>query len=134
MQCCAALAPISVFVALLDLHAVIVKEPCENLRMGENEKPRSAVEIAMERLKKRDAESGVVDRPLTDEQKTAIAEAKSVHAAKAAELEILQRSKMAGVFDPADRERLDAEYRDALRRLHDDFDRKVGRIRRAPGD
>jgi hypothetical protein len=87
----------------------------------------------MERLKKRDAESGVVDRPLTDEQRTEIAEAKSVHAAKVAELEILQRSKMSGAYDPADRERLDAEYRAELRRLNDNFEIKVSRIRGASG-
>jgi hypothetical protein len=105
-----------------------------DLTMAENEKPRSALEIAMERLKQRDAETGIVDRPPSEEQKAAIAEARSVHAAKGAELKILQRSKMAGVFDPADRERLEAEYRDALRRLNDDLERKIGRIRGASGD
>jgi hypothetical protein len=102
--------------------------------MSENEKPRSAVEIAMERLKQKDAEKGIVDSPPTDEQKAAIAEARSVHAAKSAELEILQRSKMSGVFDRADRDRLEAEYRDALRRLNDDLERKIGKIRPASGD
>jgi hypothetical protein len=99
-----------------------------------DDKPRSALEIAMDRLKQRDAESGAVDRPPTDEQKSAIAEARSVHAAKMAELEILQRSKMAGVRDASDRDRLQAEYRDELRRLNDDLERKVARIRRAAGD
>ena len=66
--------------------------------MAEDDKPRSALEIAMERLKQRDADSGVVDQPPTDEQKAAIGEARSVHASKVAELEILQRSKMAGVI------------------------------------
>ncbi|MSO56514.1 MAG: hypothetical protein EXQ55_06285 [Acidobacteria bacterium] len=99
--------------------------------MSDDEKPRTALEIAMERLKQRDADSGVVDRPPTEEQKAAIAEARSVHAAKAAELEILQRSKMAGVFEPDDRARLEAQYRDELRRLNDDLVRKVGKIRRA---
>ena len=102
--------------------------------MTESDKPRSALEIAMERLKKRDAESGVVDTPPTDEQKAAIAEARSVHAAKVAELEILQRSKVAAVLEPADRVRIELEYRDELRRLHDDLDRKVARIRRAGRD
>jgi fructose-1,6-bisphosphatase/inositol monophosphatase family enzyme len=102
--------------------------------MTEDDKPRSAVEIAMERLKQRDAEGGVVDQPRTGEQKTAISEARSVHAAKAAELQILQRSKMAAVFDPAERERLDAEYRSELRRLNEDLERKVARIREASGD
>jgi hypothetical protein len=94
-----------------------------------NDKPRSAIEIAMDRLKQRDADNGVVDRPPTDDQKAAIAEARSVHGAKMAELQILQRSKLAGVMDPADRERLDAEYRDELRRLHGDLERKIATIR-----
>jgi hypothetical protein len=102
--------------------------------MEENEKPRSAVEIAMARLKQRDADSGVVDVVTTDEQKAEIAEARSVHTAKAAELQILQRSKLSGVFDPADRDRIDAEYRGELRRLADDLDRKIARIRRASPD
>jgi hypothetical protein len=96
---------------------------------NENEKPRTAFEIAMDRLKQRDAESGVVDQPPTEEQKEAIAEARSVHAAKSAELEILHRSKLAAVFDPADRQRLEDEYRDALRRLNEECDRKVRKIR-----
>lgn len=100
----------------------------------EDDKPRSAVEIAMARLKQRDADSGVVDRTTTDEQKAALAEARSVHAAKVAELQILQRSKLSGVFDPADRERIDAEYRDELRRLADDMDRKIAKIRSASED
>ena len=51
-------------------------------------------------LKQRDADSGVVDHPPTDEQKAAIAEARNVHAAKLAELQILQRSKLAGTSIP----------------------------------
>ena len=102
--------------------------------MDENDKPRSAVEIAMARMKQRDAESGVAGRTTTDEQKAALAEARSVHAAKAAELQILQRSKLSGVFDPADRERIDAEYRAELRRLADDMERKIAKIRGAAED
>jgi len=75
-----------------------------------------------------------VDRPTTDEQKAAIAEARNVHAARVAELQILQRSKTAGVFDPEIAERLDAEYRGELRRLGDDLERKITRIRGASED
>jgi len=105
--------------------------------MADHEKPRSAVEIAMERLRQRDAESGTEsapDRALSDEQKAAIAEVRSVRAAKAAELEILHRSKMASTFDPADRQRFEDEYRDDIRRLSDECDRKVRYIRRAERD
>ena len=102
--------------------------------MSDNDKPRTALEIAMERLKRRDAENGVTDEPPTKEQKAAIAEARSVHAAKVAELEILHKSTMAGVFDPAERAPLEAGYRHELQRLHDDLDRKLGKIRRPARD
>jgi hypothetical protein len=97
--------------------------------MTEHEKPRSAVEIALDRMKQRDAASGATDPALSDEQKAAIGEARSVRAAKAAELEILHRSKMAVAFDPADRQRLEGEYHNDLRRLNDECDRKVRNIR-----
>jgi len=87
----------------------------------------------MARLKQRDADAGAVDQSLSDEQKAAIADARSMRTAKAAELEILHRSTLAATFDPADRQKLEDQYRDELRRLNDELDRKVGRIR-APRD
>ena len=51
--------------------------------------PKSAFELAMERLRKKDREEGVEDTPLTDEQRSAIAEAKKLYEAKLAEREIL---------------------------------------------
>jgi hypothetical protein len=101
--------------------------------MGQEDKPKSALELAMERLRRKDLEGGVVERPPTDGQKAAIAEARSVHASKVAELEILQRSKMRAVFDPAERERAEDDYRRELQRLKDDLERKVNSIR-ATGD
>ncbi len=41
--------------------------------------PKSAYELAMERLRKKDQEAGEDDRPLTDEQKSAIAEVRSFY-------------------------------------------------------
>jgi hypothetical protein len=98
--------------------------------MNNDEQPKSAVELAMERLRQKDAETGVVEKPVTEERKAAIAEARSLHASKVAELEILHRSALGGVQDPADRVRVQDEYRRELQRLHDDLERKVGRIRR----
>jgi hypothetical protein len=98
-----------------------------------DEKPRSAVEIAMERLRQRDAERGETETPPTDEQKAAIAEARSVHAAKVAQLEILQRAKLSSVIDPAEREMLATEYRGELRRLNDNLVHKIAQIRSAEG-
>lgn len=93
------------------------------------ESPKSAVELAMERMRKKDVDSGVAELPPTDEQKAAIAEARSVHASKVAELEILHRSKMAGLIDPADRGAVEEAYRRDMARLHDDLERKLGKIR-----
>lgn len=98
--------------------------------MSTDDKPKSAVELAMERLRKQDADSGIAERPPTDEQKAAIAEARSLHASKVAELEILHRSKMAGLFDPADRVPAEEAYRRDLARLHDDLERKIEKARR----
>lgn len=101
--------------------------------MSSDEKPKSALELAMERLRKRDAESGAVDRPPTEEQKAAIAEARSVHAAKLAELEILHRSKMSRMFDPAERGQAEENYRRDIMRLNDECERKVRKIREQAG-
>jgi hypothetical protein len=97
--------------------------------MSQDETPKSAIELAMERLRKRDAERGAVDRPPTEEQKAAIAEARNVHSAKLAELEILHRSKMSRLFDPADRAQAEDNYRREILRLNEDCERKVSRIR-----
>lgn len=97
--------------------------------MSQDQKPKSAVELAMERLRQKDTDSGVVDRPVTEEQKAAIAEARSLHASRVAELEILHRAKMAGPIDPAEREKAEEGYRRDLSRLGGELERKVGKIR-----
>ena len=96
---------------------------------AENDKPKSAIELAMERLRRQDAEQGVVEQPVTDEQRSAIADARSLHASKTAELEILHRSKLRAVFDPAERVQAEDEYRRELQRINDDLERKVRKIR-----
>jgi hypothetical protein len=97
--------------------------------MSTDDKPKSALELAMERLRQKDAASGVVERPVTDSQKAAIAEARSRHASKVAEAEILHRSKMTGMFDPAERAQAEEAYRLDLHRLNEELDRKVRKIR-----
>ena len=97
--------------------------------MSTDEHPKSALELAMERLRQRDADSGVVETQATDQQKAAIAEARSLHASKVAELEILHRAKVATVPDAAERASADEGYRRQLQRLHDDLERKLGKIR-----
>lgn len=93
------------------------------------EAPKSAYELAMERLRRKDAEQGIEERAVTDEQKAEIAEVKRVYAAKVAEAEILHKSQLAGVFDPQERARLEEGHRRDLQRLHDERERKLAKIR-----
>jgi hypothetical protein len=94
-----------------------------------SESPKSALEIVMERLRRQDAEAGVADQPLTDEQKAAIAEARSLHDARVAERRILYESARRDTFDQAAIETLEEEYRRDLERLAHDRDAAVRRIR-----
>jgi hypothetical protein len=96
-----------------------------------DEAPKSAYELAMERLRKKDKDEGVDDRPPTPEQREKIAEARRVAEAKMAEREILHHSALKGVMDPESREKLDEEYRRDRDRIASDRDRKIEEIRRA---
>jgi hypothetical protein len=91
--------------------------------------PKSAFELAMERLRKKDAEAGIEERKLTDAQKAAIAEARSVYEARVAERQILHRSNTLTTFDPQERETLDEQYRRDLDRFATDRDAKIKKIR-----
>jgi hypothetical protein len=91
---------------------------------------KSSIELAMERLAKKDADDGVETRTVSDAQKAAIAEARNFHDAKAAELEVLHQSKMRETFDPAIREALAGEYRRDRERLASERDNKIDKIRR----
>jgi hypothetical protein len=91
--------------------------------------PKSALEIVMERLRRKDQEAGVDEKPLTDEQRAAIAEARSVYEAKVAERRILHESSMRKTFDPAEREALEQSFRHDLERFESDRESKVRRIR-----
>lgn len=93
--------------------------------------PKSAYELAMERLKKKDAEAGIVEQKLTAEQKAAIAEARSVYEARVAERQILHRDKRLTTFDPAEVEKMEEEYRRDMDRFATDRDAKIRRIREA---
>ncbi len=84
----------------------------------------------MERLRKKDAEEGVVEHKLTDAQKAAIAEARSIYEARVAERQILHRERqLTTTYDPAALEVIDQEYRRDLERFAYDRDAKIKRIR-----
>ena len=92
--------------------------------------PKSAYELAMERLRKKDAEAGVVEQKLTDAQKAAIAEARSIYEARVAELQILHREQAAHRRSTRRRSRRSSEeYRRDLDRFATDRDTKISSIR-----
>lgn len=100
--------------------------------MPDDSAPKSSFELAMERLRKKDAEAGVTVPSTTDEQKAAIAETRSLFNAKIAEQEILQQSAMRQLLsaDPADIEEVDRRFRRERERLASERDARVERIRR----
>jgi hypothetical protein len=95
-----------------------------------DEAPKSAYELAMERLRKKDREEGVEERPVTDEQRSAIAEARKVAEARFAEREILHQSALRRALDEAALQQLEEEYRRDRDRIASDRDEKIARIRR----
>jgi hypothetical protein len=96
--------------------------------MGD-EGPKSAFEIAMARLRLKDHQSGVEQRPRTEQQKAAIAEVRSIYEAKLAQEEVMHRSALAQQFDPAARAALEEQYRRERERLTAERDAKIERIR-----
>ncbi len=91
--------------------------------------PKSALEIVMARLREKDAAAGIEQRPLSDAQRAAIAEARQVAEAKLAEREILFNSALSRTFDPAERATLEDNYRHDVARLSEERDRKIEKIR-----
>ena len=92
--------------------------------------PKSAFELAMERLRKKDAEEGITTQPLTDEQKKQLAEVRSYYDAKIAEQEILQASALNTVLEPAERDEVERQFRRERERLASERDAKLAKIRR----
>jgi len=91
--------------------------------------PKSAYELAMERLRQKDREAGVEERPLTDQQKAAIAEARQVYQARMAEREILHRDAMRKAQNHEEIEKLESELARDRDRLASDRDRKIAEIK-----
>src|SRR5215831_21200527 len=91
--------------------------------------PKSAYELAMERLRQKDREAGVEERPLTDAQRAAIAEARQIYQAKTAEREILHRDAMRKAQSQEEVEKLESELARDRDRLAGDRDRKIAEIK-----
>jgi hypothetical protein len=91
--------------------------------------PKSAYELAMQRLRQKDKEADVEVRPLTAAQKAAIAEARQVHTAKTAEREILHQAALRKAQSHEEVEALNDNLRRDLERLASERDRKIAEVR-----
>jgi hypothetical protein len=98
--------------------------------MSEDNGPKSAYELAMERLERKDAAAGVERQPVTDSQKAAIAEIRNFYESKLAELEVLHQGRMRSTVDPGERATADLQYRRDHERLVAERDAKVEKARR----
>ncbi len=105
----------------------------ERTAVMSDQPPRSAFELAMERLRQKDARDGVDLQPRTDAQKAAIAEIRSLYDAKIAQAEVMHRSAAVGILDEAARIRLDEDYQRDRARLQSERDARIDKIRRGDG-
>ena len=94
-----------------------------------DDSPKSAYELAMARLREKDAAAGLVSGPISDAQKAEIAEVRSRAEARIAELKILHQSKLAGLFEPDARALADDELRRELQRIDEEREHKIAKIR-----
>jgi len=95
-----------------------------------SDKPKTAFDLAMERLNAEDREAGTKkEAPLTPKQKEAIAEVRRIASSRLAEREILFKDAMKKTADPAEREKAEGEYHIDRQRINDDCDRAIEKIR-----
>lgn len=92
-------------------------------------KPKSAYDLAMEKLDAADREAGVKETPLSDLQKKSIAEARRAAAARLAEYEVFFRDHMRTAADPDERAKIEEEYLADRKRIENALDRSIESIR-----
>ncbi len=97
--------------------------------------PKSAWEIALEKLQKQDRERGETGpAALSAGQKKSIAEVRARFQARLAEAEILHRSNQAKAAGDAEAlEKLEEEFRIERRRIEDQREREVAKARSGGG-
>jgi hypothetical protein len=86
----------------------------------------------MERLRRKDREEGVVERPVTEERKAEIAQIRKVYEAKVAEREILHRDALRKAKSPEEVAKLDEEHARDRDRFARERDQKIAEIRKLP--
>ena len=97
--------------------------------MSDDEAPKSALELALARLRQKDRDSGVEERPLTDEQRGRMADIRRVYDARLAEREILHQGDLRKARDPESFEKLEKDYRRDRERMQAERERKLAEVR-----
>jgi len=96
--------------------------------MIEDDEPKSAYELAMERLRKKDADAGIescVDRAAARGHRGD----RNFYESKAAERDVLHQSELRRAADPDARALLEEQYRRDRERLNSERDSKIAKIR-----
>lgn len=94
--------------------------------MAEDE-PKSAIEIAMEKLR---ARGDFDEQPLSDEQKAQIADIRSLYKSKIAELEIKQQDKISKAASYEEMQSLQEELAQEKNRLNDKMESEVKKVKK----
>lgn len=96
---------------------------------------KSAYELAMERLRAKDGD----EMPLSEAQREAIAEVRNEYRAKLAEREIMLKARVERLAERtppgevgARRQELEVEHAAERKKLEDEMDARIGRIREEP--
>jgi hypothetical protein len=97
--------------------------------MADDNALKSSYELAMERLRRKDEEAGIETRPITDAQKTAIAEVRSFYEAKIAQADVLYRSNLQRANNSEERDALAQEFRRDREQFESARDAKIEKIR-----
>src|SRR5262245_37958235 len=91
---------------------------------------KSAYELAMERLRKKDRDEGIEEeRPLTSGQKAEIADLRAQARAKLAEMEILHRKGLENA-DPEKVPEIESNYKTDRARVESRLESEIARVRR----
>jgi hypothetical protein len=101
--------------------------------MKSDDAPKSAYEIAMEKLRRQDRDRGETTAvPLSDEQKLRIADIRRKHEARLAEREILfrsERAKAAASEEAEALEKVEREYSKDRQRIEAQRERDIAAVR-----
>ena len=93
--------------------------------------PKSAYELAMERLTAQDRAAGIKKRPLTDDQKKRIADLRQKAKASLAELEILHDQSITDAMgDPEKLSEINQHYEIDRKRIESRLEDDVARIKK----